>query len=211
MRVPLFRSALPALVVLLFVQLIAPIASAQSDLPRRITAGVGGTLGDGGPAPALTVSGRFRVRPSLAVEADVSHIRTLEFGEYPSCPPDKICLAFVSVPFSLSGRATSVTTSVVWDLPVQFGTLRPYVTAGGGMVHLRRARNYRLFFDPSRSTEVDPLVSFGAGVDVPIARRLALGVDVRFQRVFGEAPFDRADLPHYLNLTRVGSALSYRF
>lgn len=208
MRASLFRSTLPALVVLLF----ASAANAQSaEPPRRITAGIGGSLGDGGPAPAVTVSGRYRVGPSLAVEADVSHVRNLEFGEYPSCPPDKICLAVVSVPFSLTGRATSVTTSVVWDLPVRVGALRPYLTAGGGMVHLRRSRQFRLFFDPSQSTAVDPLVSFGAGVDVPVGRRLAFGVDVRFQRVFGDPPFERADLPHYLNLTRLGSSLSYRF
>ena len=208
MRAPLFRSAIPALVVLLF----APAANAQSpEPPRRITAGIGGSLGDGGPAPAVTVSGRYRVRPSLAIEADVSHLRNLDFGEYPSCPPDKICLAIVSVPFSLRGRATAVTTSVVWDLPVRLGALRPYVTAGAGFVHLRRERQYRLFFDPSRASAVDPLVSFGAGVDVPIARRIAFGVDLRFQRVFGEPPFERADLPHYLNLTRLGSSVSYRF
>ena len=192
--------------------LTACAAAAQpSDPPRRLSTIVSSSLGDGGPAGGVSVTGRYRILPGLAIEADVSHVPGLDFGEFPSCAPDRICLAFVSVPFTLKGRASSLSANVVADLPLRTTWMRPYVALGGGVARLRREANYSLFFTDTKTTAYDPLLSVGAGVDFPIGRRVAIGVDLRHHHVFGEPVAERRDIPHKLNLTRLGSSVSYRF
>lgn len=184
------------------------------DHPRRLGAIVSGTFGDGGPTPAVSVTGGYRLRPWLAIEADVSHTPSLDFGEYSSCPPDAICLAVIGVPFKLQGRATSVALNAVVDVPVRSRWIRPYVAAGAGLAHLRRELHYQLYFPDQKISSNDALLSFGGGADFPVGHRVSLGVDLRYQRIFGTTEsgvLDRRDIARNLDMTRLGSSVSYRF
>jgi hypothetical protein len=53
-----------------------------------------------------------------------------------------------------------------------------------------------------------PVLSAGGGVDVPVWRALAIGLDVRYQRVSEDPALYR---PNLRNLTRVGTFVGYRF
>lgn len=59
-------------------------------------------------------------------------------------------------------------------------------------------------------TSNDPLVTVGGGVDFPLRKRLAIGVDARYERAFGDQPFARSDIPKDAGWTRVGISVSYR-
>jgi hypothetical protein len=210
MKPPFTGSRIMTATVVLLLATSAAVAQ-TSDPPRRLSTIVSGALGDGGPAASVSLTGRYRILPGLAIEADVSHVPGLDFGEFPFCPPERICLAIAIRPFTLKGRASSLSANVVADLPLRATWMRPYVALGGGVARLRREANYSLFFTDTKTTAYDPLLSVGAGVDFPIGRRVAVGVDLRHHHVFGEPVAERRDIPHKLNLTRLGSSVSYRF
>ena len=54
-------------------------------------------------------------------------------------------------------------------------------------------------------------VALPAGVDFLLGHRVALGVDARYRRMFEKDHFQRSDIPPNLDLTRIGSSISYRF
>lgn len=66
---------------------------------------------------------------------------------------------------------------------------------------------------PRRSTvtSTNPLLTLGGGVDFVVWRGLAVGVDVRQERIFDADATRRFQIPQDLTLTRLGSSVSYRF
>src|SRR4030095_1583231 len=83
--------------------LAAPLtAFAQRD--ARVTASLSSACGDGGPAPTVALAAAFPVVSRIRAEIEGTFVRSLDFGQYYSCPPQAICAAVVSFPFTLNGR-----------------------------------------------------------------------------------------------------------
>ena len=175
----------------------------------RVGGLVSAAVGDGGPAPSVGISAGYRFTPRLEVELDVSHVSRLDFGEFPVCPPGSMCVRGGS--FSLQGRATSFTVNLISAWPLG-GRARAYIAGGAGVARVRRERREDLFsaFN-ARTTTTDPVLAFNGGVDFLIWRRLAVGVALRYQRIFEKDQFSRSDIKHHLNLISVGPMVSYRF
>jgi opacity protein-like surface antigen len=202
------------LVVLLALVLVPAFAAAQ--IPQRSALGgfVSGSLGDGGPATAVGLSGTVPLTQALSIDVDASYLPRLDFGEIPLCPPEVLCILADTVrggSYDVRGRSRSLTLSLVSRLPIRTGALQPYVTAGGGLANIQRElRDTQLPVSVSRSS-TDPMVSVGGGVDIPVARRIVFGVEARYERAFGEEQFGRDDVAEDLSLTRVTFVVRYRF
>jgi hypothetical protein len=89
--------------------------------------------------------------------------------------------------------------------------VRPYLVAGAGVAHVRREQRDNFLPLRSTATSMDPLVTLGGGVEFPVIGSVALGIDLRYQRIFGERLFGRTDIDPDLNLTRLGGSVTYRF
>lgn len=194
------------------------LAAAQpSDRGPRLGGVVSGSFGDGRPAPAISITGGYRFTPRLALEVDASYMPGLDFGDFPFCPRDHVCIA-TTVPaeailggsFSLHGRATMLSVNVVSELPVRARWIRPYVVGGAGVAEVRREQRYENRPLRFTRTSTGPLLTVGGGVDFLLTRKVAIGVDLRYQHVFEQELFGR-DMSRDLSLTRLGSSVSYRF
>jgi len=204
----------PRVCTLIVVCLLAPIAAfgQSADRNGRISGFVTGSFGDGGPASTIGLTAGYPLTPTIRVELDGSYVRNLDFGRFFSCPPDRVCVAVVSFPFTLRGEAVSLGGNVVSELPWGARRVRPYVLAGAGVAHIRRTEHFESFFPRRRTlTSTRPLLTAGAGVDFLLGNRVALGVDVRYRRMFEKDHFQRSDIPPNVDLTRIGSSISYRF
>jgi opacity protein-like surface antigen len=198
---------------------VPSITAAQAPFPRGLGGFVSGSLGDGGPAPAVGVTATIRVTQTLRFEVNGSYRPDLDFGQIPLCPPDAACILasetslglFRAGAYNVHARARSATVSLVTDLPIRFGAVQPYVAAGGGLANVRRELRDTELPNALTRTSTDPMLTVGGGVDVPLTDRIVLGLDARFERVFSEQQFDRPDMPKDLNLTRVGVVVRYRF
>jgi opacity protein-like surface antigen len=178
-------------------------ASAQDEGgPVRVAGLVSGSLGAGHSAPTVGLSGRYQLRPRLSVEGDLSHFSGLTlfvFG-FPREDAGQI---------SVRAQATSATANLVFELPGGVRWLRPYVAAGGGGARVRRELRGGDACPACRPTAyTKPVVSLGGGVDFLVWHQLAVGMDVRYQRVFED---ERIYRPNLRNLKRIGSLVSYRF
>ena len=180
--------------------LISPsLAAGQDSGLLRVAGLISGSVGAGHSATTIGLSGRYEVLPRLSMEGDLSHFSNLTLFGFPTDT------GIVSV----RARVTTATANLVFELPSGVRWLRPYASAGGGAARVRRAA-YDLEFcgacAPTTSTK--PVVSLGGGMDVLVWRQRAVGMDVRYQRVFED---ERLYRPNLRNLTRVGSFVSYRF
>jgi opacity protein-like surface antigen len=194
--------------------LLPPVAAfgQAADRNARLTGFVTGSFGDGGPAPTVGLTAGYPLASRMRVELDASYVRNLDFGRFFSCPPEKICVAVVSFPFTLRGEAISVGGNVVAELPGGARRIRPYVLGGAGVAHIQRTERFESFFPTRRTlTSTGPLLTAGAGVDFLLGSRVALGVDVRYRRLFEKDQLQRSDIPPNLDLTRIGSSIGYRF
>jgi opacity protein-like surface antigen len=190
---------------------LAPTAATgqTSDRGFRLGGIVSGTVGDGGASPAIELTTSYRPTPRVGLELDTSYVPKLDLGDFPNCPAGRVCVRGGT--FSLHARAVSLSANVVSELPVRLPWMKPYVTAGGGVAHVRRDQRDNFFPIRSTTTSTNPTVMFGGGVDFMAGRKLGLGVDIRYQRVFTELLIDSPDIEPNLILTRLGASLSYRF
>jgi opacity protein-like surface antigen len=202
-------------VFLMLVPLTGWAFAQAGDRNARVAAFVSSAVGDGGPSPALGVTAGYRVLRNMRVEVDAAVVPNLDFGRFYTCPPNAVCIAVASFPFSLRGDAAAIGGNVVGELPWRTRRIRPYVLAGAGIAHVRRQQRQQQFTSSSiRVTTFDstkPLLTGGGGVDVLLGDRAALGVDARYQRMFEEDHFHRIDIRPNLDLVRIGSSISYRF
>jgi hypothetical protein len=180
--------------------LVVPtLASAQSN-PGSLRVGglLSGSMAAGHAAPTIGISGSYRVAPRLSVEGDLSHFRDITLVEFAGTVPSAS---------SWHARATSISANVLVDLSSGSSSLRPFLAFGGGSARVRREVRGVDSCACAR-TDVRPLATFGGGVDVLLSSRVALGLDVRFQRVFEDPGVFR---PNLRSLKRVGTVVSYRF
>ena len=199
---------------LIVVCLLAPVAAfgQAADRDARITGFVTESFGDGGPAPTFGLTAGYPLLSRMRVELDASYVRNLDFGRFFSCPPESVCLAFASFPFTLRGEVVSLGGNLVSELPWRARRIRPYVLGGAGVTHIRRTERFESFRPTRRTlTSTGPLLTAGAGVDFLLGSHVAIGVDVRYRRLFEKDQFRRSDIPPNLDLTRIGSSISYRF
>jgi len=199
--------------------LIVPSLAAAQPFERgpRVGGVVSGSFGDGGPAPTVGISAGYRFTPRLGLEVDASYMPGLDFGDIPACPPGGVCVAggplvqVIGGTFSLRGRAASFSANVVSELPLRTRRIRPYVVGGAGVAQVRRELQHNFLPLRSMTRSTGPMVTMGGGVDFLVWRAVAVGVALRYQHVFEEDRFGRADIDRNMTRTRLGSSLSYRF
>ena len=144
-----------------------------------------GSFGDGGPAPTIGLTAGYPLTPTIRVELDGSYVRNLDFGRFFSCPPDRVCVAVVSFPFTLRGEAASLGGNVVSELPWSARRVRPYVLAGAGVAHIRRTERFESFFPRRRTLTSKDRYSRLSGRRFPAGQTAwRSGVDVRYRRMF---------------------------
>jgi opacity protein-like surface antigen len=204
-----FPRAVPA-VILIACLLFAVSASAQP----RLTAVVSSALGDGGPAPAFAAAVAHPLFRNVRLEVEGTFVRNLDFGQYYSCPPDRICALVASFPFRLSGNATSVGGNLVAQVPWHTRRIRPYLVGGAGLAHVRRRSVETRFGSGTIVTNTSsnaPLLTAGGGVEFLLGDRFVVGADARYQRMYEKDQFHRIDIPPNVDFMRIGSAIGYRF
>jgi opacity protein-like surface antigen len=206
------------LLILMSCLIVPSLAAGQpAEHGPRLGGVVSGSFGDGGPAPTVGISAGYRFTPRLALEVDTSYMPGLDFGDFPACPPGGVCAAgaplvqIIGGTFSLRGRAAALSVNVVSELPLRTRRIRPYAVGGAGVAQVRREQQHNFLALRSTTTSTGPMVTMGGGVDFLVWRGIAIGVDLRYQHVFEEDRFGRADIERNLSLTRVGSSVSYRF
>jgi opacity protein-like surface antigen len=193
---------------------LAPISVSAQTSEGRLIAVVSSAFGDGGPAPALAVIASYPLFSRVRLEAEGTFVRSLNFGEYQSCPPNAVCAAVVSFPFTVTGNAASLGGNVVAEMPWRTKRIRPYLVGGAGVAHVRRERLETRFNGTKTLTTLSstaPLLTAGGGVNFLLGTRVVLGADVRYQRMYERDQFHRIDIPPNLDLVRIGSAIGYRF
>lgn len=205
------RLSLCLIAVTITVLSLASPAAGQSSLgSTRIAGLVSGSIGNGRSAATIGVSASYRFAPRLAVEGDFSYFSDLTLVEFSNpCPTAGACIQSTQ---SWHARVASGTVNVVTELPSGVSWLRPYIAAGGGAARVRRdvrgAISCQICGPRQPRYDTRPVLSLGGGVDFPMGHGLALGFDVRYQRVYEDATLFR---PNLRDLTRVGSLVSYRF
>jgi hypothetical protein len=226
------RSLAPAVVVIAMTLGLATPALAQPrDIGTRVSGVVGGSFGTGGATFATGGSAGFQFTKFAGFEFEMSIAPDLELRNggcntnVTRCSPP---LPSLPPPFALSegGRAVNFVANYVAEFPTPARWLRPYVLGGGGVSSVRRQLDMTLatpvIFTSegvsdiatlsallavprtfrSTSTETDLALSSGGGVDFLVGRHFAVGADVRYMHLFGNADLD---------LTRIGTRLSVRF
>jgi hypothetical protein len=196
----------------------APVAAQERDdrdLDQRASFIAGVSLGDGERALATSATLAFRLTSRLDLEFELAHARKLDFT-LELCPAPRVCVSGGEVP--VTGRTVSLVPHLVVNLLPSDARVRVYVQAGVGAGHVRQ----RYFPSPlprapdvaeHTRSNVTLAWSGGGGVTVDLARRLALGVDVRSLHLLDEdATPDRFITPAgRLSAVRVGSRISWRF
>jgi hypothetical protein len=207
----------PGLLSLAFVSLVCLAAAGtvdaqtSSETPRYGAAIVGATFGDGETATAVSASLGFSFAHHVGVDFELAYAGHLAFT-LDTCPDPRACSLDRQIP--VIGRTVSLQPHVVFDLPSPWSRVRTYAVAGAGITHLRQW--YAISDSPRverKRSKIAPAVSFGGGVAVQIARRAALGADVRSVRLFDdEATADRFIVPAgAISTVRVGSRVSWQF
>lgn len=122
---------------------------------------------------------------------------------------------------SIEERTVFFTTNVRVQMPTGNARLTPFFVAGGGAAHVRRTAEFLVPIFPGPldlrapipipvRTRTERVISastglaltMGGGVDVRIARRFAVGADLRYYRLLAERD---------TNAGRFGVGLRYRF
>jgi hypothetical protein len=90
-----------------------------------------------------------------------------------------------------SSRLLTLTGSIVIALPRSWSrVVRPYALAGAGLIHVAREDIAGIF--PIDAT--DPAASVGAGVWLPMTRRLGARVETRFMRSLSDSSSSRVEM-----------------
>ena len=209
---------------------VVPQASAQ-DERVRLSGTASLAVGDGGPAPAISVTGGFQLAPHAGFELEGIYIPDQDFDRN-----DVIVQVIFPAPrVDIAERTVAFVSSFVTDL--QVGRLRPYALFGGGIANVRRkvaidyppqilagstlvantsapvGVNVRPIPVPAprsvRTTvsENDLVLTTGAGLDIRIWKRLSVAADVRYLHLFQTAPGSGA----IENITRIGARAAYGF
>jgi opacity protein-like surface antigen len=187
----------------------------------RASGTAGASLGDGGIAPSFGLALSYWPTRRVGIEFELAYSRNLEFT-LDLCPAPLVCILGGQLP--VKGRTLSLVPHLVLE-PTTWERVHPYAVAGVGMAHLRQ--RYTVGSVGVGGQDADTLVvpaeftrskralalSVGAGVEVQVTRRLALGVDVRSRHLLDEeARFDRFIVPAgTLDTLRVGSHASWQF
>ena len=217
---------------LILVSVSASTVCAQ-DERVRLSGTASLAVGDGGPAPALSVTGGFQLAPHAGFELEALYVPDQQFGRN-----DMIVQGIIfPVPrVDIDGRTVAFLSSFVTDL--QVGRLRPYALFGGGIANVRRkvaidyppqilsgsalvwtstnapiGVNVRPIPVPiprsvrTTVSENDLVFTTGAGLDIRIWKRLSVAADVRYLHLFQTAPGSDA----IENITRIGARAAYWF
>ena len=195
--------------VILFTLAAAPAAGQPQEFASHVGGGISGAVVAGAAAPVVGLNVSRRMTSQLGVELDASYAPALDLGDFPNCPAGQVCVRGGT--FSLNARTVAISAGLVARIPTGPSWARPYVVAGGGFAHVRQIRRDNFFPLRSSSASVAPAVSLGGGVDFRLARRLGVAVETRYQRLFETLLPDRPDRKSSLNLTRIGTTVSYRF
>jgi opacity protein-like surface antigen len=155
------------------------------------------------------------IRPGLDVFVDSGRIRDSAPSTL-STSAETIAAGITAVAGNAAFHAKQPVTFGVaglkYTVPTSSGTFGPYVLAGGGIAKVQRdvtfstsagdvAQFVTLGTDLSGS-ETKGMVSVGAGVVVPLYKRLILDLQYRFGRIFASEGF---------NVNRAGVGIGVRF
>lgn len=180
----------------------------------RVSGGVAGALGDGGPAPAVSVAGGFQLVPRVGLELELLYVHGQDFGETVAIP-----LIFPPIAgrrVEVTGHTLAFLSSFVANLEV--GRLRPYAVFGGGIASVtRETRVIQSGFSGNAGSGPPALsaaavenglaLTAGAGLEIRAWRALFVAADVRYLHLSGNSrSFGRID-----HLTRVGGRVGYSF
>jgi hypothetical protein len=196
----------------------APVDAQSGSQPSaRAWFFAGGSVGDGGPALALSAGLGLQVDSRVSVEFELAYARRLKFV-LERCPPPLVCVLAEELP--VTGRTLALVPQVLVELVGHPRAVRAYLTAGAGAGHVRQ----RYFVGPSASSsfvepaeftrsKIVPTVAFGGGAEIAIARRLAWGVDVRSLQFFDETLVGELSIVPSGRLTalRLGTHVAWRF
>ncbi len=205
------------LLLLILAALLAgagPAMAQMNNRDARVTASLSAAFGDGGPAPVVTLGASYPILRGVRIEAEGTYVRNLDFGQYQSCPPQAICAAVVSFPFTVTGDAASLGGNIVAEVPWRTRRIRPYIVGGAGIAHVRRQRLETRFDRTTTLTTLSstaPLLTGGGGVEFLLGDRVVLGADARYQRMYEKDQFHRIDIPPNVDFVRVGSSIGYKF
>lgn len=194
----------------------APRLQAQTtseEMRAQVSFTAGASLGDGNTALASAVGVAIRVAPRISIAVELAHARKLDFT-LDLCPPPLVCIRGGQLP--VTGRTVSLVPHLAIDLLPESQRLRVYAQAGAGLGHVRQR-----WFDGALSgdrteftrSSTTPATSFGGGVAVAVAGRLAVGVDVRSLHLFDREPeLQRHITPAgRLSTVRVGAQVIWMF
>lgn len=186
----------------------SPAGAQPPDRGLSLGGGVSGSIVDGGAAPAISLTVGYGFTPHLAMEVDASYMPKLDVGDFPNCPPPRVCVRGGT--YSLHRQTGSISANVIARLPVGTSRIRPYLAAGGGVAQVRRQVLDNQV--PIRSTfnSTGPMLTAGGGVEFLSGPRLAVGLDARYQRIFEDDTRQLFTEPD-LDLVRIGCSVRYRF
>jgi opacity protein-like surface antigen len=181
----------------------------------RASGTAGASFGAGGIAPSFGLALSYWPSRRVGIEFELAYSRNLEFT-LDLCPAPLVCILGGQLP--VEGRSLSLVPHLVLE-PTTWERVHPYAVAGVGLAHLRQRYTVGSVTDtlvvPTEFTRSKRALalSIGAGVEVQVTRRFALGVDVRSRHLFDEeARLDRFIIPAgTLNTLRVGSHASWQF
>jgi len=176
----------------------------------HIAGSVGGSLFDDHLSPAQNITAGYRFNRIFGFEVGAELIQGLHFTER----EDGSLALFVPASGN-DGRALLFLTNAVATMPMRVLGFTPYVLAGGGMANIRQSVRFATGGIPELERSQNVLaLTFGGGVEYPVWRGLALGVDVRYLHLFSErfdTSADRYALPDPVDPVRIGTRISYRF
>ena len=210
--------------------LVVPQAVAQNER-ARLSGITSIAVGDGGPAPAISVAAGFQLAPHAGFELEALYIPEQDFDRSDIVRP----AIFPAPRVDIDGRTVVFLSSFVTDL--QVGRLRPYAIFGGGIANVSRkvtidyppgilagtamvVSNAGVSVPPvdvrrlpiprpiiARPSENELAFTAGAGLDVRVWKRLSLAADVRYLRLFETTQ----RVAGAQNITRIGARVAYWF
>ena len=213
--------------------LLVSTAAFAQDSGARVSGFFGGSFGEGKTPITTGGSVGYRFTPRFGFDFEVQVMPDTHFDRdrlNPLLDSLRPFAGIVPLPsFDSSGRTVAFLTNFVTELPTDAGWLIPYVEGGGGVASVSRSLvvlpllatpaaalyvprtvvfppivGYTIArFDGLSRSETDLALTIGGGVDFQLWNGLAVGVNIRYLRLFGTT--------NDLNLTRLAGRVSYRF